>query len=176
MRIIAGTLKNRELKTPHGRKTHPMSEKARGGLFNVLGDVEGLTFLDAFAGSGGLAFEAASRGAGEVIAIEKDRAAHSIIDQNLADLKLPNVHVVRANANGWSIHNMEKQFDIVLLDPPYDDLQTNLITTLIKRHVKKNGLAVLSWPGKTAIPDFDQTEVAATKNYGDNQLVFYRKI
>ena len=70
---------------------------------------------------------------------------------------------------------MEKQFDIVLLDPPYDDLQTNLITTLIKRHVKKSGLAVLSWPGKTAIPDFDQTEVAATKNYGDNQLVFYRK-
>lgn len=176
MRIIAGELKGREFASPHGHRTHPMSDKARGALFNVLGDIEGLVFLDAFAGSGALAFEAASRGAKAVTAIEKDGPAYKIVEQNVKDLRLKGkVHVVRANAGGWSIHNMEKKFDIVLLDPPYDQLQANLLKTLVKRHVKAGGLAVLSYPGKDEVPEFENTEVAASKDYGDNQLVFYRK-
>lgn len=153
-----------------------MSEKARGALFNVLGDIEGLTFLDAFAGSGALAFEAASRGAKAVTAIEKDGPAFKIVEQNVKDLRLKSrVHIVRANAGGWSIHNMEKKFDVVLLDPPYDQLQPNLLKTLVRRHVKPGGLAVLSFPGKEDAPNFDKSEVAASKNYGDIQLIFYRK-
>ena len=70
---------------------------------------------------------------------------------------------------------MEKMFDIVILDPPYDELQTNLLETLVKRHLKPGGLAILSWPGKVPPLEFDNTEVAAAKNYGDAQLVFYRK-
>lgn len=168
---------HREFKTPHGHKTHPMSDKARGALFNVLGDIEGLTFLDAFAGSGALSFEAISRGAASVVAIEKDRAAHSVIDQNVKDLRVGDkVHVVRANAGGWSIHNMEKKFDIILLDPPYDQLQMEVLQTLVNRHVKKGGLAVLSFPGHVAIPDFEGLKVVTDKNYGDAQLLFYKKL
>lgn len=153
-----------------------MSEKARGALFNALGDIEGLTFLDAFAGSGALAFEAVSRGAKNVVAIEKDKAAHSVIAKNINELGLGNeVQAVRANSAGWSIHNMEKKFDVVILAPPYDNLQTNLLDTLTKRHVKKGGLLVLDWPGKIKPPDFDNTELVVDKNYGDIQLVFYRK-
>ena len=153
-----------------------MSDKTRGALFNVLGDIEGLSFLDAFAGSGALAFEAASRGAKSVIAIDKESSAHKIIDQNVRELDLQKlVHVSKANAGGWSIHNMEKKFDIVILDPPYEELQTNLLERLVKRHVKKGGLAVLSYPGHAKPPIFENTEVAAAKDYGDAQLVFYRK-
>lgn len=177
MRIISGSLGGRNFKETHGHQTHPMSEKARGALFNVLGDVEGLSFLDAFAGSGALSFEAASRGAGSIIAIEKDRAAHKIIDENVRDLKLTDtVKVSRANVGGWSIHNMEKQFDVVLLDPPYDELQLNLLQTLVKRHVKPGGLAVLSFPGADAKPALEGLEIVADKNYGDAQLIFYRKV
>lgn len=176
MRIIAGQLKGREFKSPHGHKTHPMSDKVRGALFNVLGDVEGLTFLDAFAGSGALAFEAASRGAKSVIAIDKDSSAHKIIEQNVKELHLQKVvHVSKASAGGWSIHNMEKNFDVIILDPPYEELQTSLIERLVKRHVKKGGLAVLSYPGHAKPPDFENAEIAAAKDYGDAQLVFYRK-
>jgi len=177
MRIVAGSLKGQQFQSPHGHKTHPMSEKVRGALFNVLGDIEGLTFLDAFAGSGALAFEAASRGAQSVTAIDKDTAAHRAIEQNVKELRLQKtVHVTKANTGGWSIHNMEKKFDIVLLDPPFDELQSPLLEKLIKRHVKSGGLAVLNYPGNLKFPDFDKTEVAADKNYGDTQLVFYRKI
>jgi 16S rRNA (guanine966-N2)-methyltransferase len=176
MRIIAGKLKGQHFQTPHGHKTHPMSDKARGALFNVLGDISGLTFLDAFAGSGALAFEAASRGAASVIAVDKERAAHSVIERNVKDLRLQGmVKVVKANTGGWSIHNMEKKYDVVLLDPPFDDLQPNLLERLIKRHVKPGGLAVLSFPGNSQIFKFESTSIAATKEYGDIQLIFYRK-
>jgi 16S rRNA (guanine966-N2)-methyltransferase len=177
MRIIAGKLKGREFKTPGSHKTHPMSDKVRGALFNVLGDIDGLNFLDAFAGSGALAFEAASRGAASVTAIDKDRAAHSVLDRNVKELRLqPVIHVVRANTGGWSIHNMQKKFDVLLLDPPYTDLQVNLLGRLVKRHLSQEGLAVLSYPGKEEPPRFEGAEIASTKKYGDSQLVFYRKV
>jgi 16S rRNA (guanine966-N2)-methyltransferase len=177
MRIIAGELKGRQFQTPHSRHTHPMSDKVRGALFNVLGDISGLTVLDVFAGSGAIAFESASRGAQSVIAIEKDGAAHMIIERNVKDLRLQRkVKVVKANAAGWSIHNMERKYDILILDPPYNELQPNLLGRLIKRHVKPGGLAVLSFPGHSKIPQFDLTEIAAAKDYGDAQLVFYHKI
>ena len=176
MRIIAGKLKGREFRAPGGHKTHPMSDKARGALFNVLGDIEGLSFLDAFAGSGALAIEAASRGAGRVTAIDNDRAAYAALEINIKSLRLhASVHAVRANAGGWSIHNMETRFDILLLDPPYNDIQLDLLGRLIKRHLAAGGLAVLSYPGKADIPMFDKTEIASAKKYGDIQLVFYRK-
>lgn len=152
-----------------------MSDKARGALFNVLGDIEGLTFLDAFAGSGALAFEAASRGAKSVTAIDRDSSAHKILEQNTKELGLKTVKVVRANTGGWSIHNMEKKFDILLLDPPYKELQLELAERLIKRHLKPNGLAVLSFPGKAKPEELANSEIVTSKNYGDAQLVFYRK-
>jgi 16S rRNA (guanine966-N2)-methyltransferase len=58
MRIIAGELKGRNIQEPYGHRTHPMSEKVRGAVFNALGDIEGLAVLDAFAGTGALSFEA----------------------------------------------------------------------------------------------------------------------
>ena len=177
MRIISGNLKGREFKSPHGHKTHPMSDKIRGALFNILGDLKGLTFLDAFAGSGGLAFEAISRGAKSVVAIDKDSSAHGTLDANVKDLNLgKQIDAVRDNTGGWSIHNMENKFDVVLLDPPYDQLQTDLLQTLADRHVKPGGLAVLSFPGKVAPPGLNSLKIIENKNYGDAQLVFYRKV
>jgi 16S rRNA (guanine966-N2)-methyltransferase len=178
MRIIAGILKGREFKSPHGHKAHPMSDKVRGALFNVLGDIEDLTVLDAFAGSGALAFEAASRGAKSVIAIDKDSSVHKTIEQNVKDLRLQSrVKVVKANAGGWSNHNMEKKFDIVLLDPPYDDIQPNLLEKLAKRHTKPSGLVIISLPPRAdfSLPTTNY-QLLITKSYGDAQLVFYRKI
>lgn len=174
MRIIAGKLKGREFKSPHGHKTHPMSDKIRGALFNVLGDVEGLTFLDAFAGSGALAFEAISRGADSAVAIDSDKDAHKAMDENLKTLALDNVKAIRASASGWSENNQDAQFDIVLLDPPYDNLQINLLEKLADRHVKPVGLAVLSCGGHVEPPDLG-LEIVAQKSYGDAQLVFYRR-
>jgi 16S rRNA (guanine966-N2)-methyltransferase len=176
MRVIAGKLKGRELKSPRGNRTHPMSDKVRGALFNILGDIEGLAFLDAFAGSGALAFEAVSRGAQSVTAIDRDSSAHKVLEQNAKELGLKSVKIIKANTGGWSIHNQEKKFDILLLDPPYKELQLDLAERLIRRHLRPGGLAVLSFPGNIKAEELADTEIAASKNYGDAQLIFYRKI
>ena len=177
MRIIAGSLGGRVFDTPGTHRTHPMSDRVRGALFNVLGELEGLTVLDAFAGSGALGFEAVSRGAKHVLCIENDRLAQQTIVRNIKALALPNrVKLIKATANAWLSTNPDAQFDIVLCDPPYDNLQPTLLARLADR-ANINGLIVLSVP-PTADVSFspEQFALQITKDYGDAQLVFYRRI
>ena len=174
MRVIAGEFKGRQLKSPHGQRTHPMAEKIRGALFNILGDIEGLTILDAFAGGGSLSIEAISRGAKYAVVIDRDKYAVRALRQNIADFNLAGrIKAIEANAGGWSDNNPNQQFDIVILAPPYDDLQQGLLAKLA-RHVKPTGLLVLDWPGHQAAPEFDGFKNITDKNYGDAQLVFYK--
>lgn len=178
MRIIAGALSGRIFEAPRTHRTHPMSERMRGAMFNALGDIEGLTILDCFGGSGALSFEALSRGAESSIITEIDKTAHQTIEQNVQKLGLDDkVKAIRANVSGWSDNNSEQMFDLVLCNPPFDGLKPQLIEKLTK-HVKRGGLLVLSWPARQDEPKFEGLEVAAVKekDYGDAQLVFYRKI
>lgn len=168
-------MKGRIFHDPPGHNSHPMSDKVRGALFNMLGDIEGLAVLDAMAGSGALSFEAISRGAKNCVAIEQKRGPYDAVAKNIKELKLAErVKAVNADAGSWSSHNQTKQFDIVLLDPPYQNLQINLLDKLTK-HAKKNGIIVVSWPGHELPPAFDTCSLIADKKYGDSQLVFYRK-
>ena len=175
MRIIAGTLGGRSLHEPHGHRTHPMSEKIRGALFNALGDIEGLTFLDAFAGSGALSFESISRGAGGVTAIDIDKKAVQAMKQSAKELGVEGkIKVTRANVSSWSDNNQDEHFDIVFAAPPYDDLQEELVRKLTK-HTKVGGLYVLDLPGDRQPLALSGLELITAKLYGDAQLAFYRK-
>ena len=175
MRIIAGTLGGRLFQSPGSFKTHPMSDKIRGALFNMLGDIDGLTVLDAFAGSGALSFEAISRGAKNAVAIESDLAAQKIIQKNIHDLDLARqVKVIKASANAWlQTTPTTDYFDIILLDPPYNDLQINLIERLTKR-LAPSGTVVVSWPGDQELPELPGLVLVVAKKYGDAQLGFYQ--
>jgi len=173
MRIIAGKLGGRTFNSPHGHRTHPMSDKIRGALFNALGDIEGLTVLDAFAGSGAISFEAISRGATRAVAIEQDRLAQRTISENIRSLHVTqSVKLIKASANGWLQTNPDTRFDIVILDPPYDDVQANLVQRLAKS-VATDGILVISWPGDMEPPVFDGLEQIKRRTYGDAQLLFY---
>ncbi len=176
MRVIAGRLGGRTFDSPRGNRTHPMSEKARGALFNALGDVTGLTFLDAYAGSGAIAIEAISRGATSALAIDIDIDAVKSISAAVETFGLEDdIRVLRKNISGWSSNHKADAFDIVVADPPYHDIIPSVLAKLIV-HVKPGGLFVLSWPGKEKIRAFPTTEQVAHKSLGDIQLVFYRKI
>jgi 16S rRNA (guanine966-N2)-methyltransferase len=150
-----------------------MSDKVRGALFSSLGDIEGYTVLDAFAGSGALGLEAISRGASQVVAVEIEKTAHKTIQDNARELATKNLRAIRANVSGWSDNNPLAQFDLVFCDPPYDNLQLNLLQKLV-RHLKPSGLYVLSWPGKLDVPEFAGLKLVKSKRYGDAQLAFYR--
>jgi len=174
MRVIAGSLGGRFFESPHGHRTHPMSEKIRGAIFGVLGDVEGLSVLDCFAGSGALAIEAISRGAANAVCVEVDKGAASIIAKNAEVLGIDEqVRVVRAYYNAWSTRHQVELFDLVFADPPFDNIPWRDMKFLY-RHVKPTGLMILNWPGKGDWPALEGLTMIENRSYGDAQLVFYR--
>jgi 16S rRNA (guanine966-N2)-methyltransferase len=175
MRIIAGELKGRIFHDPPGHHSHPMSDKIRGALFNTLGDIEGLSILDAFGGSGAVAFEAVSRGAKSAVIIEQKRAPYGAIGRSIKELGVSKqIKAINADASSWSAHNKTSKFDIVVLDPPFGRPQFALLDKLVL-HAKGGGVVVVSWPGHELPPAFDECKIISAKKYGDAQLVFYRK-
>jgi len=175
MRVIAGRLGGRIFEDPRGNRTHPMSDKVRGALFNSLGDVTGLTILDAYSGTGALAIEAVSRGAASVLAIDVDVDAVKTISANVQQLGLEEqITVRRKNISGWSRNHQQEQFDLVFADPPYHDIRPDVIERLAV-HIRPGGHMVVSWPGSETVRSFTGLEIVSHKKYGDAQLVFYRR-
>lgn len=177
MRIIAGSLGGRQFVSPKGNRTHPMSDKARGALFNTLGDIKGLTLLDAFAGSGAVAFEAISRGAARVTAVDiETNAVKAMIESATALGVLDKVEIVRANVGGWFKSSPQNiRYDILVCDPPYDALQLPIIEKMSSK-VNVGGVIVVSLPPQARLIMPDRCEHLQTKDYGDITLQFYRRV
>lgn len=175
MRIIAGRLGGRVFQSGNHAVTHGMSEKVRGALFNILGDVTDKTILDAFAGTGAIGVEALSRGARSALMIEKDRSAAASIKTALSELGLQNHgKVVAANCRSWSENNPSIYFDIIICDPPYHDMQLSTVN-LLTRHMKSESIMVVSHPGRGGqVPAVNGVVVVDNRSYGDAALSFYR--
>jgi len=123
MRVIAGSLGGRRFQAPRGRATRPTSERVREALFAMLGEIDGATALDLFAGSGALGIEALSRGAQRVVFVERDGPATRTLRENLAALDVdPSAAEVRraeARAALRSARIAKETYDLVFIDPPY---------------------------------------------------------
>ena len=166
MRIIAGVGKGRKLFSPPSI-TRPTSDRAREGLFSSListfGTLDGLHFLDLFAGSGAVGVEALSRGAGLVESIESNSESAQVCEKNFELLlNQPNLgkfKVHQTTTFEYINHLANKQFDIIFLDPPYD--VTNIEIEKILKKILSNNLlgkfgviaierdakgAVFTWP------------------------------
>lgn len=175
MRVIAGFLGGRNFDSPRGHRTHPMSEKMRGAIFATLGDIKGLTVLDAFSGSGALVIEAISRGAKSAIGVELDKIAYTSSNESIEKLGITEgAHIVKASVKAWSTRHQQDQFDLIFVDPPYDAIPYKDVEAL-PRHVADTGVLVLSWPPKVRLPIFKELSVIQSKEYGDSQLVFYKR-
>ena len=128
MRVIAGALRGRTLRAPHGNRTRPTADRVRQALFSVLGNVEGARVLDLYAGSGALGIEALSRGAARAVFVESGRAAVEVIRDNLRSLELAE----RATVLPLRVERAARQlvdhgpFDLVLCDPPWPELERAL--------------------------------------------------
>ncbi|MCA9343880.1 MAG: RsmD family RNA methyltransferase [Candidatus Nomurabacteria bacterium] len=174
MRIISGIYGGRTIQSPSGHKTHPMSEKMRGAIFNALGDIKGLSFLDAYGGSGAVALEAISRGATNVTAIDSDKNAIQTIKANAHALKA-DVKVTQVNISSWLDNNPGHCFDIIVADPPYNNVNKTHLYKLAKA-LNSGGVIIYSLPPKEDIRLSDSYQILSEREYGDSRLVFYRFI
>jgi 16S rRNA (guanine(966)-N(2))-methyltransferase RsmD len=121
VRIIGGQWKRSKLPVADLPGLRPTPDRVRETLFNWLGqDLTGWRCLDAFAGSGALGFEAASRGADQVVLLERERRLAATLNDTKARLKAEQVRVDNADALTWMARCAAASFELVFLDPPFD--------------------------------------------------------
>lgn len=121
VRLIGGRWKRSKLPVPASPGLRPTPDRVRETLFNWLGqDLTGWRCLDAFAGSGALGFEAASRGATEVVLVERDAVLVQALRATQARLGAAGVRVEAGDALAWMARHAGPPFDLILLDPPFD--------------------------------------------------------
>ena len=151
LRIIAGSLGGRLIEVPE-EGTRPFADRVRQALFAVLEPrLPGAHVLDLCAGSGAAGIEALSRGAASVLFVDLSRRAAEVIRRNLAGLDLvarAEVRVADAGSSAASLAASGRVFDLVIADPPYDDLavRRNILRALgtTPSALAAQGLLVLS--------------------------------
>ena len=182
MRVIAGLYRSRQLKGRPPEGTRPTSDKLRETLFNVLGsEVEGSTFLDGFAGMGGVGIEALSRGAQRVYFVDRSRKACALIKENLRSLGVTEgAHVVEAPMEK-ALDFFQRDgvaFDIAFLDPPYEreSLYTDSLDGFATRpFLTENGLLVMEHSKRAELPETaGNLRKYRALTQGDSTLSFYR--
>src|SRR5688572_21781442 len=181
MRVIAGTLKGRRLKTPTWNGLRPTSDKLRETLFNLLAPrIAGARVLDGFAGTGALGIEALSRGARDVTFIEHDRRAQALIAENLAHCGIESGYTVLRTSFERGLERLRadsafEPFDIVLLDPPYDwRAETVLAGT---DQVMASGAVLILEHARTQVVPGSTGQLVRVRQVpsGDSMLTLYQR-
>jgi len=178
MRVIAGAFGGRSLVAPKGQATRPTSDRVREALFSVLGDVTGALVLDLYAGTGALGIEALSRGAKRAVFVENARPALEALRRNLDALNLRQVTSVVAAPVAKALRGLtaETRFDLVLVDPPYADLDdaVKALQALVRAgHCSADARVVLEHASRDSGPEIDGLEFEMTRRYGDTSVSFY---
>jgi 16S rRNA (guanine966-N2)-methyltransferase len=176
MRVIAGRFGGRRLAQPPAVGVRPTSDRVREALFASLGDLEGARVLDLYAGTGALGIEALSRGAAEVVFVERSRAALAVLRRNLASLELgagrPGpARVVAGDVSGVlrRLGRARERFDLVLADPPYaSDEAARALAALASGDVLAPGARVVVEAARRhPLPPVVGLALLGQRRYGD---------
>ncbi len=185
MRIISGIYKGRQIKAPgHIRPTQDMARKA---LFDILGDMQDMSFLDLFAGSGAVGLEALSMGAKEVVFVEKDNQCIKALQQNvlgvckgegLASPCAPSVMHKDVFQALPEFFKKGRKFDVVFLDPPYYQEMAKKTLQILGAYdiLTHYGFIVAQHFKKDILPEqADNFSITRQSGYGDTLLSFYAR-
>ncbi len=166
MRILAGRFKGRSIKTIQTQSYRPTQSKIRKSLFDILGSLDGLTFLDLYAGSGIIGFEAASRGATQISFVEKQLIFVRLLNENIRNFDENIFNIFRQTA----LHHLRDcgKYNIIFADPPYHSGELHELVKLSLEHVTENGRFILESKKGAHLPVGADVRV-----YGDTQLNFW---
>ncbi len=180
MRIIAGEMRSRRLKTLEGLDTRPTGEKAREALFSILMNrVPGARVLDLYAGSGALSLEALSRGAEFAVLVDCAPKACKVIAENINSLGCgPKTRLIRGtDLSAVAMLKSEKDsFDLILLDPPYRMDAAPVCQAIMEAGLlKDDGMVVVEHAKETPPLTPDSLELIDRRAYGAAGISFYQK-
>ncbi len=176
MRIISGKFGGRRFTPPaHMPHTRPTTDVAKEGLFNILQnriDFDGLKCLDLFGGTGSISYELASRGADEIITIEKDHKQFQYIQQTASQLGIESIRVHKQDVFQF-LDRCEDQFDFIFAGPPYALTTIDQLPLLIFKQqiLSAGGLFVLEHTPRNTYTNFKGFE--KERNYGTTVFSFF---
>jgi len=174
MRIIGGEFRSRRIKSIPGTDVRPTTDRLRETLFNILApEIEGVTFVDAYAGTGAVGLEALSRGAAKAVLIEKSHDALEALEENVKSLGVgKRCQVIRGSAHLYAVRHAG---DIVFLDPPYgDDKQYEV--SLAALGDTGTPLVVVQHDVRRKLPEsVGKLKAVRVVRQGTNVLTFYRQ-
>ena len=179
MRVIAGTARGVQLKTPEGMQTRPTVDRVKEAMFSIIHfDLPGAKVLDLFGGTGQLGIEALSRGAASATFVDQAEPACRLIKENLRRAKFENAgKVVRGDYMEY-LSRCREDYDIILLDPPYAEV---FLENALKRIteidiLRSGGIIVAERPvGKDLPWEFPGFTRSKDYKYGTVLLTLYRK-
>jgi len=183
MKVISGYLKGRRLFFPAGSKSlRPTKELIREAIFDVLrGWIADKRVLDLFAGTGALGIEAISHGAREVVFVELEREAISIIRKNLETLGITNICSIKKGKVERIIEGFGKEkFDLIIADPPYG-YPENRIASILRRFIElhlisDDGIVVIEQRDRDILPEIKGLAVWKEKVYGKNKVSYLQVV
>ena len=176
MRITTGKYRNRKLHMPKGIR--PTQDKVRKAIFDILGDISGLTFLELYAGSGAVGFEALSRGITQLTLVESNHNSILAIKRNIALLNVTacNLYHLESEKAIKLLSLDRKNFDIIFIDPPYlKDMAKKILQTLEGYDIlSPNGLIVVQHSKAEELPkDSLKFSLIKEAKYGDTWLSIF---
>lgn len=180
MRIISGEFSGRRLKAVPGRKTRPTTDKVKEALFNIIGPYfNGGLVLDLYAGTGGLGIEAISRGMETAYLVDRQYAAISTITENVAVTKAQSqFHILKMSA-AKALASFEAQklaFDLILLDPPYQEQQiVKLLQQFRQGHLLQEDALVVAETDVTVLyPEIEGYTLLGQHQYGLTEISVFQ--
>ena len=178
MRIISGIHKGRKIISPKNLPVRPTTDRAKEGLFNILENkinINLITVLDLFSGTGSISFEFSSRGAKNVVSVDKSYNCIKHIKKTSNNLNL-NITPIKHEVISY-LKKPYNKFDLIFADPPYEwtiDYYKKMITLILNYEwLLPEGILIVEHNKKTKINSIIQS--CFSKRYGDNFFSFFKK-
>ena len=185
MRIIGGKYKGLKLTPPDGSKIRPTSDRFKESLFSIISsnkykiNIDNCNVLDICSGAGSLGIEALSRGAISVYFIDKDHRSINLIYKNISKLKIDNkfenkIKIIRDEATK-ALKNLNKIFQIVLIDPPYNtNITEKCLFKLKELNLINQDSYIFAESSKAEDFNYDGYQILDIKLYGNSKLTILK--
>ena len=185
MRIIGGKYKGLKLLPPDDTKIRPTSDRLKESLFSIITsnryqiNIDNCNVLDICSGTGSLGIESFSRGANAVYFVDKDHKSINLIYKNISklniDIKFENkIKIIKDEATK-ALKNINKIFQIVLIDPPYNtNITEKCLFKLKEFNLINQDSYVFAESSKTEKFNYDGYQILDVKIYGSSKLTILR--